>query len=297
MARLAFKGALVVGKCEGAYLERRREGSLKGNQGETLFYWVQDARDARGVCLMVHGLGEHSGRYAHVAEALTTAGFVTWGFDLKGHGRSSGARGHWSNFQELTGEVELLLSKIQAEQPDLPTILLGHSLGGLIVLSYALEYDRRLAAVVASSPALELSFKPPAFQLFLARTLGKVLPALPVQNQLDPKWLSRDPAVGAAYFSDPLVHRTITLGAYLSMRQTMEQVKNGAGRLSVPCLVLQAGEDHLVDSKTSRRFAEALQTAGSYYQEYDRFYHEIFNEADRQVVFNDLSAWLNARLN
>lgn len=262
-----------------------------------LWYTVQPVEPARAGCLLVHGVGEHAGRYGPVADRLNQCGLTVWAMDYRGHGRSGGRRGHCRAFNELLDDVDRVFTQMRAEHLPRPAILLGHSLGGLIALAYALTHPKALHAVIASSPALELSLRPSPIKLGLAHALGRVWPTLTVRNEVNPAWLSHDPAVVAAYQSDPLVHPWISLGGYLAIRQAMTWTRARAAQLAVPCLILQAGADRLVSPAASRAFAAQVTSPGHAYHEYPGFYHELFNEVGREQVFRDLTHWLAARLN
>jgi len=262
-----------------------------------LWYGVQAVERARAGCLMVHGVGEHSGRYRHVAEVLNRQRITVWALDYRGHGRSGGRRGHCRAFRELLDDVDRVLTQMLIEHPQQPLILLGHSLGGLLVLAYALERRRPIAAVIASSPALALALQPSWAKRLLAHLVGRLLPALTVPNGVNPAWLSHDPVVVAAYHADPLVHPYVSLGGYLAIQQAMAWTRARAAQMTVPCLILQAGADRVVSPAASRQFAAQVTSAGSAYREYEGWYHELFNEVSRQQVFDDLCQWLRARLN
>jgi len=274
-----------------------REGTLVGAGDVPLGYWAQTVESARASCLVVHGVGEHAGRYRHVAAQLNAWSLTVWALDYRGHGRSGGRRGHCETFDDLMGDVGCVLAQMQASHPQMPTVLLGHSLGGLLVLAYALDHPRAVQAVVASSPALDLSLQPAPVKLFFANTLGRLWPTLRVSNGVQPTWLSHDPAVVDAYRTDPLVHPWISLGGYLEIREAMARTRARAVDLAVPTLILQAGDDRLVSVGASRQFAAQVTSPGSAYREYAGFYHELFNEVGRDEVFADLHQWLLARLN
>ncbi|MBI4314011.1 MAG: lysophospholipase [Candidatus Omnitrophica bacterium] len=276
----------------------RREGTLTGIGGIALHHWVQTVEAPRGSCLIVHGVGEHSGRYLHVAQALNLQCRLTaWALDYRGHGRSGGRRGHCGTFQELICDVNSVITHMRSQTPDGPLFLLGHSLGGLIALTYALQNGSRLSGVVASSPALALSVQPPLIKRLLAQTVGRILPTLAVKNDVNPSVLSHDPTVVGDYRTDPLVHHDITLHSYLETVRTMAWTRSHAGQMAIPCLILQAGDDRVVSRQASQAFAQAVRSPGSRSKVYDRFYHEIFNETGRAEVLNDLCRWLNERLN
>lgn len=274
-----------------------REGTLMGAGDVPLRYWAHTVESARANCLVVHGVGEHAGRYRHVAAQLNAWSLTVWALDYRGHGRSGGVRGHCHTFGDLLDDVGRVLAQMRVEHPQGRTVLVGHSLGGLLVLAYALEHPQGIQAVIASSPALALSLQPAPLKRFLAKTLGRLWPTLRVSNGVQPDWLSHDPAVVDAYRTDPLVHPWISLGGYLEIQKAMARTRARAADLTVPTLILQAGEDRLVSAAASRQFAAQVTSPGSAYHEYPGFYHELFNEVGRDQVFADLRTWLLARLN
>ena len=274
-----------------------REGTLTGTGGIPLWFWVRGVPEPRGVCLLVHGLGEHSGRYRHVAEILNQRRMAAWAVDYRGHGRAGGRRGHCGTFAELVDDVSRVLARIRQEAPALPTILVGHSLGGLIVLTIALQQPKELRGVVASSPALGLATQPPLVKRWLASSLGRAWPTCLVPNGVHPEWLSHDPSVKTAYLRDPLVHRRVSLGGYLAVREGMAWAMARACDMTLPCLILQAGDDRIVSVEATRTFAHQVPSPGSAYHEYPGWFHEVFNETDRQRVFDEMAAWVQARLN
>jgi len=275
---------------------QRHDGTLVGRGGVSLWYWAQTVDAARAHGLLVHGLGEHSGRYRHVADALNARRMHAWALDYRGHGRSGGRRGHCQSLDELLDDVDRLVARAQAHAPALPIVLIGHSLGGLLVLAYALNHPRTVRAVAASSPALDLAVPPPMIKRWLAAALGGIWPTLAVPNGVHPDWLSHDPAVVAAYRSDPLVHRDVTLGGYRAVRRGMAEVRRRAAALAVPCLLLQAGDDRLVSAAATRAFAAQVTAPGSALHVYDGWYHELFNETGRREVLDELGRWLTERL-
>ena len=274
---------------------RQCEGTLRGSGNIPLWYWGQVVDEARGTCLLVHGLGEHSGRYRHVAEALTRERFSVWALDYRGHGRSGGRRGHCGSFDELLDDVGRGVAHLQSEVAQGLPILIGHSLGGLIVLSYALGHPRAVRAVVASSPALGLSMPLPRLKQWFADTLGHLCASLTVDNGVRPEWLSHDPQVVSDYQSDPQVHRQVSFGGYLAARGAMAWAAVHAAQMAVPCLIMQAGGDRIVSPEASQRFAAQVKSPGSEYRVYPGWYHELFNEVDRQRALADLCQWLVAR--
>lgn len=248
----------------------------------------------RGVILLVHGLGEHAGRYDAVAERLNSWGYAVRGYDQYGHGESGGARGALTSPRRLVDDLADVAESTRAKLAGrLPLVVLGHSMGGLVAAAFAQAHPTQLDALVLSSPAFATHATP--LQRFLLRTLPSILPNLRVGNGLDTRWLSHDPAVEATYRADPLVHDRISarLGRFIA--QGGARVIADAATWKVPTLLLYAGDDRLVDPVGSRTFAAAAPQDVVTARCFEGAYHEIFNEADSQPVFDTLQRWLDQR--
>ncbi len=248
----------------------------------------------RALVLIVHGLGEHCGRYEHVAQQLNGWGFAVRAFDLCGHGLSSGAPGSLPDEHRLLDDLATVIDRSRAVMaPGLPLVLLGHSLGGLIAARFVSLKLRAVDALVLSSPALDPGLN--ALQKLLLATLPKIAPNLRVGNGLDATFLSHDAAVVAAYRADPLVHDRICARLALFIATAGAQTLALARQWTVPTLLIYAGQDRLVNPAGSRAFA-ALAPAGVLTSQcFDGLYHEIFNESDPAPVFAALQAWLALR--
>lgn len=275
---------------------RYRDSVLHRPDGVDLFVRRWDATHPRGLSVLIHGLGEHSGRYAPLAYTLTEKSFSVAAFDHRGHGRSQGRRGDCLNFEMYLHDLHGVLTPLHAENPALPIFLIGHSLGGLIALSYAARHPEFLRGVAVSSPALKLAHKLPPAKVMLAETLSRILPTTSLPNGVHPEDLSRDPQVVAAYGSDPLIHHGITARCAVSLRRAMEEAALVAPKIQVPCLILQAGSDKVCDPEAVRRFAEAMSPGRWTFRSYEGFYHEIFNEPEKERVFQDLISWMEGVL-
>lgn len=253
---------------------------------------------ARGTVLMVHGLSEHSGRYAPVAARINAWGWHAVGYDQRGHGVSSGARGAVAAEDSLLSDLAQVIDAVQAALPA-PLLLFGHSMGGLVaarlVAARAGEaaWARPVDALVLSSPALDLGLS--AVQKVLLGVLGPLAPNLAVSNGLKHEWISRDPAIVAAYVADPLVHGRVTARLVQFMLDSVEFVRQRTASWSVPTLLLFAGADRCVCATGSRAFAAAAPNPVVQAQEFPALFHEIFNEPEQQQVFDALAAWLARR--
>nr|WP_295768524.1 alpha/beta hydrolase [Rhodoferax sp.] len=257
--------------------------------------WPLDpAVKLRGVVIVVHGLGEHAGRYDHVARQLNDWGFAVRGYDQCGHGESGGARGSLPSDTRLLDDLADMVDSTRARmRKGLPLILLGHSMGGLVVGRFVSLKMREVDALVMSSPALNAGMN--AFQKFLVSILPKIAPDLRVGNGVKPQFISHDPAVVAAYKADPLVHDRISARLARFIADAGPQTVALAAQWTVPTLLLYAGDDRLLNPQGSRDFAAAAPKDVATTQCFDALYHEIFNELDAAAVFAALKQWLDQR--
>ncbi len=251
----------------------------------------------RGTVLIVHGLGEHAGRHAALAAVLAAQGWHVTGYDHRGHGRSPGARGAIPDDEALLRDLAAVIDTLRGEGRG-PLVLLGHSMGGLIAARFVAEglrtppaaWSRSVDALVLSSPALDADTH--AVQKLLLATLGRLAPDLAVANGLKPEWISRDPAVVAAYVADPLVHDRITPRLARFILDGGALVRRLAPLWRVPTLLLWAGADRCVAPRGSAAFAQAAPTGIVEAQDYPALAHEIFHEPERDAVMARLQAWL-----
>lgn len=249
--------------------------------------------DTRGSIVLMHGLGEHSGRYRHLVQLFNTLGLSVRCYDHRGHGRSQGARGDIPNGEPMLQDARIVIESFAARFAH-PPFLFGHSMGGLFAARYALAGITPLRGLILSSPALAVRMSP--LQHRLLRLMLTLAPRLGVPNGLQPRYLSHDQAVVAAYRSDPLVHGKISARLLRSMLEAIAHCQQHAAELAVPLLLQIAGDDHLVDAAGSRRFFAQLPDGPFAFKVYDALYHEIFNESGAQAPQADLDAWLTAQL-
>jgi len=254
--------------------------------------------DARGTIVIVHGLGEHIGRYAHVAARLNANRWSVVGYDQRGHGASPGERGRIAAGDDLLADLAAVVDAVRAEAPG-PLVLLGHSLGGLVVARFvagALEsprpsWQRDVDALVLSSPALAIGMT--GAKRGLLATLEALTPNLGIGNGLDATGISRDAAVVAAYRADPLVHDRIAPRLVRFLADAGPTVLALAPRWQVPTLLLYAGSDRLVVPAGSAAFAAAAPAAVVTARPFASLFHEIFNEPEQDEVLGVLTAWLD----
>jgi alpha-beta hydrolase superfamily lysophospholipase len=243
----------------------------------------------------VHGHGEHTSRYAHVAEALGRQGFVLFGADLRGHGRSGGARGHISSTEDFMQDIDVLLEQARAYYPGLPIILYGHSVGGILVLNYGLLRKPEVKGVIAASCAIHTAVEQQKIKVMLAKVLGSLSPNTLMASGLDPKGISRDQKVVQAYIDDPFVHDKISLGFGKLMLDATSWTLAHAGEFTLPLLLLHGKADVIAFPSSSVEFAAPLKEKCTLVL-WDDAYHELHNEPEKNEVFKTMTLWMDARL-
>ena len=274
----------------------RDEGQFTGRGGVRISWkiWLPDDRP-RAVLLIAHGYGEHVGRYGNVVDAVVQRGYAVCAADHRGHGRSQGPRGHVGSFSEYISDLHSFRVRIGEKFRDAPVFLLGHSLGGLISVLYTLEHSATVDGLILSSPALGLASPPGALLRASAQLISTVAPTVSFSTSVVSTHLSHDSAVAKAYSVDPLVHSRASARFFSSFEAAIREAHERAAEIQLPLLVLQAGDDRLVRADETARFFAATSSRDCEMLRYEGFYHEIFNETDRDRVLSDLVRWLDAR--
>jgi alpha-beta hydrolase superfamily lysophospholipase len=271
------------------------EDQFLAARGTTLFTQTWRGADPRALVVLVHGWAEHSGRYGHVAEALVDAGYAVAALDQRGHGRSGGPRALVRDLRELSGDLALFRQRLAASW-ELPQVLLGHSVGGAVVLQHLLDPHEPTPAVVLSAPYVRNAAAVNPVLRTLAPVVGRLAPTAPTQR-LDSRDVSRDPAVVAAYDDDPLNHRgPVPAGTGATLLAIEGRIVPEAGRITEPVLVVHGERDRLADVEGSRALAGALGSDDVTLRTYPGLYHEVFNEPERDQVLADVVAWLRERV-
>lgn len=250
-----------------------------------------DHVEPKAVIALVHGMGEHCGRYGHVADYFTQQDYALMAYDQRGHGESGGPRGHCPNLEALLDDLALFLRKVEKEYPGTPIVLYGHSMGGNVVLNYTLKRKAAIAGLIVSSPWIDLAFAPPAWKVSVARWLKLFLPKLTLSNDLDVSHLSHDPQVVSAYQKDPLVHNKITPTMGYELMQAAQGLQTFAGEMPVPTLLFHGTADKITSYPASKAFAARVSGPLSF-TEFEGFYHETHNEPEKAQVLERIGAWL-----
>jgi alpha-beta hydrolase superfamily lysophospholipase len=272
------------------------EGTFRGCGDIQLIYqsWCPEGRP-RAVLAITHGFGEHCGRYGNVVNALVPRGYAVYGFDLRGHGGSPGSRGHVSRWSEHREDTRAFVGMVAREEAGLPLFLMGHSLGGLIVLEYVLHEPDGLAGVIASGPLLgDTGVSPVLFAL--SRILSRVWPSFSMDTKLDATMISRDPAVVQAYRGDPLVHSIGSARMGTEMMTARLWTQTHAADLRLPFLMVQGSADRLTLPEAGRTFFERVSSSDKEYRLYADAYHEVHNDLCHEQELADIAAWLDRRV-
>lgn len=276
---------------------RRSDGSILGVGGLRLAYRSWEVPDASAAIVVVHGLGEHSGRYAAFGERMAAYGLSTFAMDLRGHGLSEGRRGHVPSFDTYLQELDRFRREVEGLADfEVPLFLLGQSMGGLIASRYLEEYNTRFQGGIMLSPWLGTAMQVPRWKITAANALSRVLPALPFSSGLDADALSRDPEVVAAYRADPLVHDRITPRLFAEVSGAMGLVFQRSDRIQEPLLLLMGGEDRLVKTERTLLFSRQITVSDLTVKVYPGFYHELLNEVDRAAIHRHIRDWIAARV-
>jgi alpha-beta hydrolase superfamily lysophospholipase len=254
--------------------------------------FVLPAAANRGSVVLMHGLGEHSGRYRHLAQFFNELGYAARCYDHRGHGRSQGARGDVGNGELMLQDAQIVIDDLALHHTR-PPYLFGHSMGGLFAARFALARRASLRGLILSSPALAVRLS--SIQRAMLKAMFALAPRVGLPNGLQAAFLSHDAAVVAAYKADPLVHGKISARLLRAMLMAIDECHARASSLDLPVLLQVAGDDRLVDASGSRRFGAQLRPNLATLKIYDGFYHEIFNEVNAAEPMADLRAWLAAQ--
>lgn len=275
---------------------KHHEEHIQGAHGTRIYTqnWLPDG-EPKAVVLIAHGLAEHSGRYGNVVNHLVPRGYAVYSFDQIGHGRSDGHRVYVKQFAEYIDTLKTYHDRLLAQVRGKPFFLLGHSLGGLIVGIYLLDYPDGVAGAVLSGPlVIAANVSPPV--IAAGRILGSLIPRVRLLK-VDASAISQDSSVVQAYVNDPLVYRggmTARLGA--EMTRAMTRLSAQAARITLPILIVQGSADQLVSPAGAQLLHKTIGSRDKMLKVYNGYHHEVFNEPGREAVLNDVAGWLNAHV-
>lgn len=273
------------------------EGSFKGVRDINIYYqtWLPKG-DIKAAIIIVHGLGEHSGRYDNLVNHLVPLGYALYGFDLIGHGKSGGDREFVQRIEDYTETLSQYLKMIKGWLPYKPLFLLGHSMGGLIVSYYLVDHSENFQGAVISGPALTIPENTTQVTVFLGKIFSRIAPKMGMM-QLDANEISSDPKVVQAYLEDPLVfHGKTPVRLMAEMLKAMIRVNKEMEKITLPLIILQGSEDTLALTVGAKKLHEKAGSEDKTLKIYDGLHHEVFNEPERDQVLGDVAAWLDAHV-
>ena len=271
------------------------EGTFSGVRNATIYYqsWLPDG-NVKAVLLIVHGLGEHSGRYMNVVNRFVPLGYAVYALDHLGHGKSDGTREYVERFDDFTDTLARYYRMVAGWQPGKPIFLIGHSMGGLIATTYLLDHQADFRGAIISAPAIAVGANVSPVTIALGKVAAVLAPKLGVLA-LDVNGVSRDPAVVQAYVADPLNFQGKTTARLAAeMLKAMQRVAAEVGTITLPFIVVQGSADRMVDPAGAQMLYDKAGSPDKTIKIYDGLYHEVFNEPERDQVLADVAAWLDA---
>ena len=274
------------------------EFNFEGMNGVSLYAqsWLPEV-PPRAVIALVHGIGEHSGRYMNVVEHLVANQYGVYGYDHRGHGNSPGQRGHIDSWEEYRIDLLNFLKMIRVQQPGRPIFLMGHSMGALIALDFIILSEKsELAGEIISGAPIEPVGVAKPFLVALARILSRLYPRFTIDLDLDQDAISRIPSVVMAYKEDPLVHSKVSARWGTESLATLASVKNQARNINIPLLMIHGEADRLNSARGAKKFSDQIQNHDKEFISYPGGYHELHNDLDSEKMLSDLLNWINRHM-
>jgi len=273
------------------------EGYFKGVRNANIYYqgWLPDG-DVSAALIIVHGLGEHSGRYVNMVSHFIPLGYAFYGLDHIGHGKSEGEREMVDRFADYTDTLSIYVNMVKGWQPGKPIILLGQSMGGLIVPYYLLDHQSDFKAAVIFAPAIKIPDSISPITITVGKILSSIAPKVGILR-LDTTGLSHDPDVVKAYVNDPLVfHGKTPARLAAEMLKAMQRVTAEVDEITLSFITLQGSADRIVDPGGAQLLFDKASSKDKAIKIYEGFYHEVFNEPERAIVLKDMETWLKAHV-
>ena len=270
-----------------------QEGFFEGIRNTRIYHqcWLPET-EPKAVIMLVHGLGEHSGRYLNIVNHFVPMGFAVYGMDHPGHGRSDGIRKYVDRFEDFIETVKAFFERIQGWQAGKPIFLLGHSMGGLIGAVYLLDHQAGLKGAILSGPSVKKPDSISGIIVFIAKMLGVLMPRFGLVETA-PDEVCRDPAVVQAYISDPLVYKGKTTARLAAeVLKALKRISREAGKITLPILILQGGADLIVNPAGAQMLYDSISSADKEISTYGGLYHEIHNEPEHFKVLLDVEEWI-----
>lgn len=275
----------------------RHDEGFFGSKDNLRLFWESDVPDdPRAHVAVVHGYADHSGRYRGVTQHLVGQGFAVHAFDFRGHGQSAGRRGHCDRFDEYLDDLDVFWERVQAAAGGKKTFVLAHSHGSLAAIVWQKRQPRGISGMVLSAPYLRLALKPSKLKIFSSLLIGKVVPWLPVKNELQPGQLTRDPELQHQVAHDPLYNQVVTPRWFSEANKAQVEAMSRGPQLTVPVFEFLGSNDPIADTAAGKAFFETIGSADKTFKEYPDRVHEPMNDLGREQVWADISGWISTHL-
>ncbi|MFC4322517.1 alpha/beta hydrolase [Litchfieldia salsa] len=272
-----------------------KEGTFYGVGEAKLYYrMIQPMSKPKGVVIVVHGHGDHSGGLQNLLDKLTEHQYIVYAFDLRGHGQSVGTRGFIKKWDEYRGDLHTFRQMVESESANLPLFLIGHSLGGVISLEYCLVHGTGIRGLVAIAPAISYKIKP--IEKLLIPILSKIKPDYTITSASNQSLLTKDPKMIKRLNSDGLRHNTVTPGLGQGLLQTVSNLETNADKITLPLLLQFGLKDEITPPEKLRDFFHFIGSKEKVMKEYDEMRHRPFDEVGREQFYHDLIDWLEVQL-
>ncbi|MFC1707794.1 alpha/beta hydrolase [Planctomycetota bacterium] len=283
---------------ESTTVAQHSEGEFRTADGLKLYRQTFVPETVRANVVFLHGFLDHSSRYLHVFDELNRKGIALYTYDMRGHGRSEGRRGHVRSYDQFDSDLGIFLELVGKEIGETAPFLLAHSNGALVGTRFLLEQPAAVRGVVYSSPYFQNAIKPNILELFLAHVVGRAIPVLPITAPLPVTALTHDPEWLERAEQDPLRGRKLTPGWYRSLLATQAEVTPRAAEFKLPLLIVQAGDDKVANPPASKQFSEACGSEDKEYRECPGLYHEVFMESPdkRNEIIDTVVSWFVERM-
>ena len=271
------------------------EETITTTDGLRLYVRRREVDNARAEVVILHGFGEHSGRYGPLTDHLINHSYTVTGYDHRGHGLSDGLPGHIENFNEYEDDLHKIISYVRDRSRSQNLYLIAHSMGGLIALRYIAKKGGGLSGAVISAPLIAVAVRVPAHKLMIARLSARLRPHMRLDNGINTNHLSRDREVGKAYATDPLVNRKVSARWFSEATRAMGEMNDLATQITIPVLVMHGTEDKLASVEATKRFFEKIGSKDKELIIYPGYYHELFNEPEKHELYEQATQWLAQR--
>ncbi len=251
--------------------------------------------EPHGEIILLHGFGEHCGRYDRLISYLLTNNYAVTTYDQRGHGRSSGLQGHIDNFSDYEADLDRAVSEVRGRYQPRKLFLIGHSMGGLVTLRYLMHRSDQVDGAAISAPLMALASPVPPVKRLVGAISATLAPRFRMKNGINPAHLSRDKTVGQAYVADPLVNNLVSARWFAEATKAMEEVQHKAPQITAPVLLMHGTADRLASCAATKTLFQRLASADKRLKIYDGYFHELFNEPEKEEVFNRIMSWLEIR--